>query len=62
MHVEAIGALRGERDRERNQLAIFRRDQAVLALDGMIEGEEGVGPSTGASATKAGTDLRSSEF
>src|SRR5207249_5632899 len=43
MHVEAISTLRGERDRERDQLAIFWRDQSILAFDGMIERQERVG-------------------
>ena len=30
VHIEAIGALRGEHDCERDQLAIFSRDQSVL--------------------------------
>jgi len=57
--IEAVGALGGERHGERNQLAVFARDLAVIAFAGVVEGEEGLGP-LGASAAKRATVARSS--
>src|SRR5207248_11173863 len=38
--VDAIGALGGQRDAECDQLAVFARDRAVLALHRHVEGHE----------------------
>lgn len=40
MNVEAIGALGGESDRERDQFAVFRWDGPVVAFAGLVEGQE----------------------
>src|SRR3954447_17483695 len=40
MGVDAVSALRGERDAERDQLAVFPRNDPVLTFHGMMERHE----------------------
>jgi len=58
MGVDAVGALRGEGDAERDQLAVLGGDRAVGAFGRVVEGEERL-PSAGASASSSGTSARS---
>jgi hypothetical protein len=58
MGVDAVGALRGEGDAERDQFTVLARDRAVGALGCVVEGKERW-PSAGASANSSGTSARS---
>ena len=40
MDVDAIGALSGERDAERDQRAVFDRNDAIVSFRAIVEGEE----------------------